>query len=71
MVGFAELERNMIGSYRTYEEWKLFFRGVLVEFIKSSYRTYEEWKRLRETNKRTRADGSYRTYEEWKRTTPQ
>ena len=33
-----------LSSYRTYEEWKLLFRGMLVKLIKSSYRTYEEWK---------------------------
>ncbi len=33
-----------MGSYPTYEEWKLFNDKSLAAFNNSSYPTYEEWK---------------------------
>jgi len=33
-----------IGSYRTYEEWKLLANAKLSYSMDGSYRTYEEWK---------------------------
>jgi len=56
-----------IGSYRTYEEWKLF--PVPSDFSRSnsSYRTYEEWKHSsKDFNFGPLFVSSYRTYEEWK-----
>ena len=34
----------VLGSYRTYEEWKLLWKNGKVYLKDSSYRTYEEWK---------------------------
>jgi len=36
--------RVQVGSYRTYEEWKPFWRRVKLIPFEGSYRTYEEWK---------------------------
>jgi len=33
-----------IGSYRTYEEWKLVWQAQGPTLNAGSYRTYEEWK---------------------------
>jgi len=56
-----------VGSYRTYEEWKL-NNGIPVQSPRiSSYRTYEEWKHPFFTSYNLSNISSYRTYEEWKR----
>jgi len=39
------LDRRDLGSYRTYEEWKLSLTfAVSTILLHRSYRTYEEWK---------------------------
>ena len=40
-----------LGSYRTYEEWKLFVIMSEIVFDIGSYRTYEEWKHNNRRNK--------------------
>ena len=35
---------ELLGSYRTYEEWKLFSMDFSGKALSRSYRTYEEWK---------------------------
>ncbi len=56
------------GSYRTYEEWKLYNFLNIPIINNGSYRTYEEWKPQNSAISPIYAsDGSYRTYEEWKR----
>ena len=56
-----------LGSYRTYEEWKLeFAQRFGLECRIRSYRTYEEWKHVILLLLSLIQPGSYRTYEEWK-----
>ncbi len=38
------VETNYVGSYPTYEEWKLFEEKQMKVVNVSSYPTYEEWK---------------------------
>jgi len=57
-----------LGSYPTYEEWKLRLQQVHQHCIFRSYPTYEEWK---QSTSCCICDmfvsaGSYPTYEEWK-----
>ena len=54
------------GSYRTYEEWKLYEAIQENPRSISSYRTYEEWKPNISVPKKLANASSYRTYEEWK-----
>jgi len=59
---------KMLGSYRTYEEWKLLFPIVVMSSLlwvltvpmRNGNKKYNKF--YLETSKR-----SYRTYEEWKR----
>ncbi len=57
---------SFLGSYRTYEEWKLFYQYQKFLSFQCSYRTYEEWKLGPLCFTRGELNGSYRTYEEWK-----
>jgi len=66
--GQTEFQKgDVIGSYRTYEEWKLQSGQLETALQLCSYRTYEEWKlSVFFTLLRLDNEGSYRTYEEWK-----
>ena len=55
-----------IGSYRTYEEWKLSTIPPSLTSTTGSYRTYEEWKLKQILIHSQAIESSYRTYEEWK-----
>ena len=56
----------LLGSYPTYEEWKLYLRNIKFSPVTSSYPTYEEWKLLWSNELNNSFFGSYPTYEEWK-----
>jgi len=58
---------ELVGSYRTYEEWKLIETTSSIDMEVRSYRTYEEWKHVEFAYGWQMDEGSYRTYEEWKR----
>ncbi len=48
---FEDLQEIGVGSYPTYEEWKLFHtRNYQYQYFRS-YPTYEEWKLLTIPNK--------------------
>jgi len=57
---------DVVGSYRTYEEWKPSFLMASSFLLYSSYRTYEEWKQGNGISESEAGSSSYRTYEEWK-----
>ena len=59
-------ELALSSSYRTYEEWKLFFLLFSSRLCDRSYRTYEEWKPQHWIIFHSQSNSSYRTYEEWK-----
>ena len=61
---------HVLGSYPTYEEWKLFNGSIFHNFILSSYPTYEEWKlQYFKPLVGILTLSSYPTYEEWKQET--
>ncbi len=67
MSGNLDLWNSVVGSYRTYEEWKR-YAGIWDTWDSSGFLPYlwgmETWN---ESNKTRRANqSSYRTYEEWK-----
>ena len=58
----------LLGSYPTYEEWKLCISFTGFKLCVSSYPTYEEWKLTSLiTSICYYHSSSYPTYEEWKR----
>ena len=57
---------DLVGSYRTYEEWKRMKFVDIGYILKGSYRTYEEWKQCKIVLRTIYRISSYRTYEEWK-----
>jgi len=59
-------KQGLVGSYRTYEEWKQVNIVNHQTHSISSYRTYEEWKHVFGPEIHIALTGSYRTYEEWK-----
>ena len=58
---------KMLGSYPTYEEWKLHNPFNRSDYSICSYPTYEEWKLRNGDFVNTNLNrSSYPTYEEWK-----